>query len=343
MSTKEKLLAKKVDEQLSRAADNAAVTCLSATEEDSVVLIYDATTVEIAAALAAAFHRIGTTLEVFDVDSYGERPHAHIPGVIHRALCKATVSALAVTPRQGEFSARKDVLETAIKMNLRHAHMPSITTEMFSDSLQIDYNEVSRFVEKLAVLVESSDSFRLTSEGGTDIEFTFPAQPNSVKMDGLIKPGHWQNLPSGQLIIAHQNATGTYVADQSIGDWFEHKYDIRQHPVTLEFEKGCVRSLSCDNPKFERDLKLYLRSSDNAGRISELILGANLGLTHGHQGALYQGYRPGASITIGSSTAALVTWTAPTSLTVVGKKSSIYLGERKIMESDTFTSDIIED
>ena len=43
------------------------------------------------------------------------------------------------------------------------------------------------------------------------------------------------------------------------------------------------------NQKLERDLRLFLRSSANSGRISEVVIGANLGLTQGHRSALFEG------------------------------------------------------
>lgn len=331
-------------DRLLAAARNAVGTCLGTTKSDSVVLIHDLSTAPIAAALARVVEEIGASLKVLDIDDFGERPHIAPPGAVIKGLERATVSALAVKAMQGELTVRRAVLETVAKHGIRHAHMPSITAPVFIDSLSMDYKEVSRFIGRLVALVGEDTALRMTSGGGSDIEFLYGSPPRLHKLDGLITKERWQNIPSGQVLIYPTDANGTYVVDQSVGDWFEHKYDVTQYPVTMEFERGVVRSLRCENRRLERDLWLVLRSSDNAGRISELVIGANLGLTHGHASALYQGYRPGASISIGGGIAltpkAGVDWSAPTFLPLIGKRASLLLGRRSIMVDDTFAADI---
>jgi hypothetical protein len=132
-----------------------------------------------------------------------------------------------------------------------------------------------------------------------------------------------------------------FVADRSIGDWFEHKYDIANHPVTFEFEGGFVRALRCDDKRLERDLLLFVRSSDNSGRISELVVGANLGLTQDHVSALFDGYRPGASLSLGALPTHNLGWNAATFLPIVGKANSLVVGGRLIMSGDRFADDIL--
>jgi len=151
----------------------------------------------------------------------------------------------------------------------------------------------------------------------------------------------WQNLPSGQIIITPADAQGVYVVDRSIGDWFEHKYDVTKSPVTLEFEKGAVRAIRCENRRLERDLSLYIRSSEHSGRISELVIGANLGLTQGHSGALFEGYRPGASVSVGALPGKDPGWSAATFLPLIGHRTSLFVGSRQIMSDDTFSADLV--
>jgi leucyl aminopeptidase (aminopeptidase T) len=206
----------------------------------------------------------------------------------------------------------------------------------------MDYREVSRFIEQVVEVISATTSLTMTSAGGTHLEFTYPSPPTIDKLDGLITSGRWQNIPSGQILIFPPDANGVFVADRTIGDWFESKYDITQYPVTFEFEGGFVRSLKSDNRRLERDLWLYIRSSENSNRISELVIGANLGLTQDHTGALFDGYRPGASIAIGSVPSEHLSWEAVTFLPMVGSENSIDVGGRRIMVDDSFTPDILE-
>jgi leucyl aminopeptidase (aminopeptidase T) len=259
-----------------------------------------------------------------------------------KTLEAASISAMAVTSMRGELSARKTVLEIVTREGLRHAHMPSITQEVFVDGLAMDYRDVSAFMKKLLGNIEDSESLTMTSPGGTRLEFRYPSPPVVDELDGLIVPGRWQNLPSGQIIIYPDDAEGVFVADRSIGDWFEHKYDISANPVTFEFSKGQVRNISCADKRLERDLWLFIRSSDNSGRISELIIGSNLGLTRDHSNALYNGYRPGASISIGAfDYNEKVSWSSATVLPMMGKQSGIWLRDRRMMTDDVFSPELL--
>jgi leucyl aminopeptidase (aminopeptidase T) len=296
----------------------------------------------VAAALKQAFEEIGARVALIDADSYGARPLAKCPGEIIQALAGATVSALAMTTMRGELKARRAVLEAVTANKLRHAHMPSITNEVFIDGLSMDYREISRFIDLLVEVIAGSTALTMTSPAGTNLEVSYPSPPEIDKLDGLIDDRRWQNLPSGQILIFATDANGTYVADRSLGDWFEHKYDVSQYPVSFEFEKGHIRSLSCDNRRLERDLGLFIRSSDNSGRISEMVIGANLGLTQGHTGALFDGYRPGASISIGSTPGSKsASWHSATFLPMTSSRNSIFVAGRQIMHEDSFADDLL--
>jgi leucyl aminopeptidase (aminopeptidase T) len=341
MTTEQALLEVDVSERLLDAARNATTTCLAATTDDRAVIIFDASTRPIAAALLRAFEEIGTAATVLDMDSFGKRPHASAPAQVINGLKSATVSAMAIKTLQGELSVRRAILNTVNEAGVRHAHMPSITVEMFEDSLSMDYREVSRFITHCVETIAATTSLTMTSAGGTQLDFSYPSPPTIDKLDGLIEAGRWQNIPSGQILIYPTDANGLFVADRTIGDWFEHKYDVSQYPVTFEFEDGYVRRLSCENRRLERDLWVYVRSSENSNRISELVIGANLGLTQDHAGALFDGYRPGASIAIGSVPSAHLNWDAATFLPMVGRRNSIVVGERQIMVDDSFSDDIL--
>ena len=331
-----------VTERLLAAARNATTTCLGATADDRAAVLYDGSTRPVAAALERAFEEIGTRVSLVDVDAEGRRPMSKLPPAAFRSLEKATVSAMALTTQRGELSARRELLETVAARRIRHAHMPSITPDVFADGLAMDYREIARFIDHLDEIISSSRTIRITSAAGTDLECRVPAPPMLDKLDGLIRPDRWQNLPSGQIIVYPESAEGVFVADRNIGDWFEHKYDAGEHPVTLEFESGSIRTLRCDNARFERDLSLFVRSSENSNRISELVVGANLGLTQGHAGALFDGYRPGASISVGALPAADLGWSSATFLPIVGRRNNLLVDDREILANDTFSDEILE-
>ena len=207
---------------------------------------------------------------------------------------------MAVNTVRGELSLRRLVLDLVAEQRIRHAHMPAITDEVFLDGLSMNYREISEFIEMLIALAEKSNSITMTSPAGTNLELNYATPLIYDKMDGLITRKRWQNLPSGQLIIYPNDANGNYVIDRNIGDWFEHKFNVTEYPVTLTIEGGKARTISCDNKRLESELGLFLRSSDNSGRISELVVGANLGLTQDRPNSLLDSYRPSASLVLGA-------------------------------------------
>jgi leucyl aminopeptidase (aminopeptidase T) len=209
----------------------------------------------------------------------------------------------------------------------------------------MDYRKVALFVERLIEAIGHSSSIAVTSAGGTNLKVTHDSPPRALALDGLIKPAQWQNLPSGQVIVLPRSAEGTYVVDRVIGDWFQQKYDVSRHPVTITFEQGRIRNVRCENRKLAHELGLFVRSSENSGRISELVIGANLGLSGKLSGALYEGYRPGSSIAVGSShlKGADLGWTAPTFLPLIGQRATLLAGNRLILQDDSFAADLAID
>ena len=331
-----------VSASMLEAAVNAVGICLSATNDDRAVIIYDNSTINIAAALDQAFNAIDIPAKTFNLDSIGARPLATLPGKIASALRSATVSAMAVTTIRGELSLRRLIIDLVSSHEIRHAHMPAITDEVFVDGLSMNYREISEFIDILIALAEKNNSITMTSPAGTNLQINYATPPIFDKMDGLIIPKRWQNLPSGQLIIYPNDASGIYVIDRNIGDWFEHKFDVTEHPVTLVIENGRVRTINCENKRLERELGLFLRSSDNSGRISELVIGANLGLTKDRSNALLDGYRPNASLVLGSLGDPKVNWSSATFLPVFGSNSSLFIGARQIMMGDAFSADLLK-
>ena len=259
------------------AARSGCAGVPAATEEDRAVVVHDGSTEAISDALVRAFEEIGVRTHVFNLDDLGPRPLAALPGKIAAALRRATVSALAATAIRGELSVRRSFLEIVAERRIRHAHMPAITQEVFTDGMAVDYRKVSAFMKNLEAILRGSTALTLSTPSGTQLEISYPEDPTIAMLDGIIRPEDWQNIPSGQIIVYPHGAEGVFVADRNVGDWFADKYDIPSHPVRLTFEGGFVRRVECDNKKLERDLGLFIRASQNSNRLAELVIGANLG------------------------------------------------------------------
>ncbi|MCU0665196.1 MAG: hypothetical protein MUC50_23075, partial [Myxococcota bacterium] len=246
--------------RLVEAARQAVRVCLCATDTDSAMVLFDDSTDDIAAAFRTAFEEVGVPVHDVSLDELGPRPLATLPRQLLDRLARCSVSVMAVRAVQGEFTLRRGVLESVATTGRRHAHMPSITPELFADGLSMDYRNVAAFVAKVAQRLRGARRATLMSRAGTDLEIELASPPTVEALDGVILPGTWQNLPSGQVTTEPLATRGVLVVDRSLGDWFQHKYDVAMTPVTVELDGERVRSVGCDDGRLLRDLRLFLGS-----------------------------------------------------------------------------------
>jgi hypothetical protein len=308
---------------------------LDVCEKDSAVMLYDDTTAGIAAAFRTAFGEIGASIRGYNLNELGTRPLQSLPHQILDALEHCTVSIMAVQAVQGEFTLRRAVLENIPSTGRRHVHMPSITADLFIDALSMNYREVASFVTKVAQRMSCARRAVLTSASGTQLEIELSSPPSLEALDGLIVPGTWQNLPSGQVTAHPESVRGVLVVDSSLGDWFQHKYDASKTPVTFEFDGDRVRDVACDNARLLRDLRLFLGSSTHSARVSELAVGANLFLRGQHKASLFDAYREGASLSLGT-VVGTTAWASSTAVQLVGKELTLTLDRDPLLVNGRF-------
>lgn len=317
------------------AARQAIKVCLNAAAPDTAVVVFDSSTRSIAQALRIACDEVDVPLVEIDFDSFGSRPLVHPPHQLTDALARCSVSAMAVRAVQGEFTLRRVVLEGVARSARRHAHMPSITPDLFAHGLAMDYRLVAAFVAKVAQRMECARHATLKSAAGTNLRIELPTPPAPESFDGLIQPGTWQNLPSGQVTVQPVDVQGVFIVDRSLGDWFQHKYDVSTSPVKIELEAGRVRSVACDNPRLERDLRLFLTSSTDSARVSELAVGANRFLGGAHSGSLFEAYREGASLSVGT-VVGTTQWISSTSIQLIGSDLTLQLDGKPLLIDGRF-------
>jgi leucyl aminopeptidase (aminopeptidase T) len=194
----------------------------------------------------------------------------------------------------------------AIEANtgLRHAHMIGITPEIMKDGMCSDYNEIQRISRLVYDKVKKAGKIRVVTEKACDFVAEFSPLLKWIISDGDITPGHWKNLPDGEVFTSPINVNGKIVIDGCLGEFFTDKYgSLENTPVSIEVEnsRAVKESIRCDNKQLRHELTEYLFEIDrNGNRIGEFAIGTNTGLTKLIYNLLQDEKFPGVHIAFGS-------------------------------------------
>jgi hypothetical protein len=332
------------DPELIEAGRRAARVSLSMTAEDRYAVVTDESGRAVAGALLAAAAEIGAESRGFLLEKYGQRPLNRFPPEIFAAMDAATVTTLCITPLPGELRARLQLLEAIPRRSLRHAHLIAVSAEAFRVGMRADYHAVDGIQERMLAELRKASVVRVLSPAGTDLEVTFNPTHRWVKSNGLIQPGRWQNLPSGQIYTCPETLDGVYVADKSIGDFFESKYPrVQDYPVTVEFAGGRMRDVRSSNAKLAREFALFVRSNENGDRVGEFGVGTNPWLDFAEGQPTYDENVPGVHLALGDPFGAQTgaAWSSKTRVSVIGVEMSLAVDGRTLLRDGVYVPEIL--
>jgi leucyl aminopeptidase (aminopeptidase T) len=290
---------------IEQGVKQAVENCLKVKAGENVVIITDAETMEIGSAINTAIEKITADVKFFVMEDFGERPIDY-PKEIDGAIKAADVSIYAAQGAEGELQTFRMKMLRAVEANprLRHAHMIGITPEIMKDGMCSDYEEIQRVSRLVYEKVRKAEKIRVVTERGNDFVAEFKPRLKWIISDGDIGPGHWKNLPDGEVFTSPFAVNGTIVIDGCLGDFFTDKYgSLENTPVIIEVENGRAikESIRCDNKQLRKELTKYLFEIDeNAGRIGEFAIGTNTGLTKLIYNLLQDEKFPGVHIAFGS-------------------------------------------
>ena len=344
MPDREEILAS-ADPTMLEAGRRGLTMCLGATKDDTVIVVTGEKDIVVGASFVAAAIDEGIEVSAFLVERQCKRPMTRFPDPIMESLEASTVSVLAITPKPGELKSRIQYIGMTTKLGIRHAHIVAVSADALRMGMRADYHAVDALQERLVEILGHAGGINVHSAAGTSLDVTFTPKHRWVRSNGLITPGNWQNLPSGQLYTCPATCDGTYVADRSIGDWFEQSYpDLAEYPVTLTLTGDRLTSVSCPNRKLQRELTLFTRSSKDGDRVGEIGIGTNPFLEFMRAQITNNEDVPGVHIALGDpfgdKTGA--DWSSGVRVPLVGAEMSITAGERVIMEEGVFARDLLE-
>lgn len=330
------------DPELSEGARNAIYVCLRVDPKESVTLIADEMSSEIAASLLEHLRDLQIQPDIFLLEDFGPRPHQHLPKEILKSLEKADVSIYCVTPQTGEITTRTEMIEVVERRSIRHAHMVYITPQIMMEGMRADFYAVDEISIKIYELASRTRRIVGTTESGSHIEAEFSPELRWIKTSGIITKDKWGNLPGGEVLTSPLKINGTFVVDGVVGDYLCSRYgDLRNNPLLLQVENNKLAEATCERKDLLEDFLNYVATDENSNRVGEFAIGTNIGVHHFIGNILQDEKHPGLHIAFGNPypkhTGA--DWWSNTHIDVVSRNWNIWMDGNQIMENGRFTLD----
>ncbi len=247
------------------APAEAAVDCLGVGPMDSVLVVYNDEQRVIAESLAAAAKpraRAVTMLAFPTLSRHGEEP----PTEVAEAMARADVVFAPTSRSLSQTQARME----ATSRGARIASLPTITEEIFTRAMPVDYAELKRKGEWLAARLTSASTARITSAAGTDIVLSLNGRTGRSDDGNLQQQGMFGNLPAGEGYIAPLETVGdgTIVFDGSLAG-----YGLLTSPVRITVKRG--RAVEADNDAGQWLLDTLDSGGEHGRSLAELGIGTN--------------------------------------------------------------------
>jgi leucyl aminopeptidase (aminopeptidase T) len=256
------------DADLAAAAGTAVGQCLAVAPDESLVVVTDDERRRIGEALADA-GRDRTDDVVLVQYPPGPQHGAEPPGPVAAAMREADVFVAPTTKSLSHTRARS----AACDAGARGATMPGITPAVMAAGLDADYEAIAAHCEAVHEQVAAADEVRVTTDAGTDVTFE-PGDREWHTDTGLVHdPGGFSNLPAGEVFVAPETATGTYVVDGTM-----RPHGLLAEPIRFDVEDGTVTHISDDAVREQVEAAAESVGRD-AYNLAEVGIGTNVGVT----------------------------------------------------------------
>jgi leucyl aminopeptidase (aminopeptidase T) len=312
---------------------------LSVVPGDAVVIVVDRARRDLGDVLLEVTRGVGATGVVFTLEEFGARPLRRIPDRLRDELSRAQASVLLCGFEDGEHAARVELLELVKTCRLRHGHLVGITARSLIPGFSVDPSRILDASRAVRTRMRPDSVFRARSAAGTDVEVRLDPRHRWVEHLGVVRPGRWENLPSGKLATSPSDVRGVFVADASIGEHFGAAAGLlTRTPVRVEIEQSICKSVRCDDRTLQREIEQHLRREHNGDRVGTVTVGTNVGLLSPTGEAICDLNLPGLHVAFGTTlpeqTGAL--WTSRAQLAMTGAGADVDLDGVPLLRSGRY-------
>lgn len=253
--------------ELQKACEIAIRDCMGAKPGESVLVVSDTQKHEIGYELYLAAIRLGhksVYVEMEPLEVNGQEPLDSIAAMMKQfdiVLCP-TLRSLTHT------QARRDASATGARV----ATFPGITKEVMIRGLNADYKRIADRSLNLKAVLDEGKHIRVTSEKGTDIQFSIEGRSAYASKGLFHAKGESGNLPTGETFLAPVEGTaeGVFIVDGSFaGVGLMENSDIK-----LTVNNGIVTDIEGgDNAK--QLAEILAKVGGDAYNIAEFGVGTN--------------------------------------------------------------------
>jgi leucyl aminopeptidase (aminopeptidase T) len=292
-----------VDFDLVNAARRIVEGALGLAAGERIVIIVDRSRQDLGATLFEVARGAGGKPVMLELEELGPRPHRRVPDRIVKELETAQASVLLCGFEAGEQSMRVElVVDIVKKLGLRHGHMIGVTRRSMLAGFSVDQARVLDATRATRMRIRADSVLHLRTAAGSDLEVKLNPAHRWVEHVGVLRPGRWENLPSGEIETAAGEVKGVYVADASIGGHFGQAAGLLvDRPVRLEIDGGVCKSVRCRDLGLQRDVERFIKAEHNGDRVGAVGFGTNVGITEPIGDVSCDQNMPGLHIGLGST------------------------------------------
>lgn len=273
------LRAPAVDFDLANAARRVIEGALGMVAGERVVLLADAARRDLGVALLETARVMGAKPVHIELDTLGDRPLRRVPDSVRAELEASQASVLLAGFEDGEQNMRFELVSLVHTLGLRHAHMIGVSRQSMLNGFSVDPARVSQATRAIRARLRPSSVLHLRTAAGSDLEIKLDPAYRWMEHVGIIRPGRWENLPSGEIVTAPGETRGVFVADASMGAHFGQLAGLlAAKPVRLEIEGGYCKTVRSNDRALQRDVERFMHAELYADRVGCISLGTNLGI-----------------------------------------------------------------
>lgn len=331
------------ENELRHAAEVLVTKALRVTPGERFVAVGDVDAAPILEALEAAARAAGAEaaalrldlLRSFATNHSGERPHKVLPDGVRRAMLSAQASAFVASELHAESSMRDQLLHVVGACKIRHAHMPGISGTAFARGLSQDTTEMAKNGREVEVKLEAAREIRVSSESGTDLTILPTAGRRWVARFGQVGPGEAAVFPTGSILGSHDEVSGVFVADASLGEFFGAREGLLRDPVRFTIAHGSVMRVEAGaNAQLAKDIEAMLGVAQSSDRVGLTIFGVNEGVGVPTGEVTVDQHRPGMHLVFGDPMGKVTgaTWSARTSFAACQANGTVVVDGVTVIE-----------
>lgn len=254
---------------MARGADKVVSTCVKVQPEEQVLIVTEASKLEIAKAIAAAVYRVGAEPAVM-VMMPRETDSQEPPKTIAAAM-KASDAFISVVNKS---ITHTHAVKDAVQNGSRGVVLTQFTEEMLiHGGIEGDFEEAKVVCKAVASALAGAKEIHLTTANGTDLRYSAEGRRGNA-LYCMVEKGEFSTIPTVEANVSplEGTANGVIVADGSIP---YIGIGILDEPVRLLVKDGRIQSIEGGKQAKQLAKDLESKQDPNVYNIAEMGLGLN--------------------------------------------------------------------